>query len=133
MILFFFLGNPVIAAPLPVSKLMQGIAAVRSYMDSFDYGLFDGHIYKKAPDDKFTFMYCSSVFDFVHFILGNPDVADQIGSQVNPIINLLSVPSCRIIKPIIIHFNFIEVTPKGTCFNIREKCFQVDPVDLKGM
>uniref|UniRef100_A0A7M5WRZ6 Uncharacterized protein n=1 Tax=Clytia hemisphaerica TaxID=252671 RepID=A0A7M5WRZ6_9CNID len=124
--------NPVIAAPRPVSKLMQGITAIKSYMERFGYGLFDGHIYKRAPAAKFTYVYCSSVLDFVHFTLGSPDVADQIGSQVNPIINLLSVSSCRVIKPIKIDYNFIEVTPFGTCFNIREKCFQVDPVDLEG-
>lgn len=101
-------------------------------MTQNEYGLFDGSVYKKAPQAKFTYVFCSSVHDFVHYLLGCPEIADQIVAQVTPIINLLSVSSCRIIKPLIVDYNFIEVAPYGTCFNISEKCFQVDPPTLKG-
>ena len=124
--------DPVHAAPMPVSRLMQSISAIRNYMTLNDYALFDGSVYKKAPHAKFTYVFCSSVHDFVHFLLGCPEIADQIVTQVTPIISLLSVSACRIIKPLIIDYNFIEVTPFGTCFNISEKCFQVDPPTLKG-
>jgi len=44
----------------------------------------------------------------------------------------MAVPSSRIIKPIIIDHNFIEVQPYGTVFNIEKKVFEVDPETLKG-
>ncbi|XP_066930600.1 uncharacterized protein [Clytia hemisphaerica] len=124
--------DPVHAAPMPVSRLLQSITAIKHYMTQNEYGLFDGSVYKKAPQAKFTYVFCSSVHDFVHYLLGCPEIADQIVAQVTPIINLLSVSSCRIIKPLIVDYNFIEVAPYGTCFNISEKCFQVDPPTLKG-
>lgn len=123
----------VVAAPRPVNRLMQSFEAVKLYMIRFNYGIYDGSIFKKAPAAKYTYVYSSSVYDFIHFILGSPAVADQIVSHVQPLINLLSVSSCRIIKPIVIDYNFIEVTPFGTCFNIKEKRFEIDPPDLKGI
>ena len=123
----------VVAAPRPVNRLMQSFEAVRLYMVQFNYGIYDGSIFKKVPAAKYTYVYSSSVYDFIHFILGSPAVADQIVSHVQPLINLLSVSSCRIIKPIVIDYNFIEVTPFGTCFNIKEKRFEIDPPDLKGI
>ena len=101
-------------------------------MNQFGFGIFDGSIYKKAPDACFTYVHCSSVKDFIHHILGNLEVADQIASYVNPIINLLSQKSCKIIQPISIDYNFIEVQPRGVCFNISRKTFEKDPSDLKG-
>lgn len=111
---------------------MQSIDAVKNYMVRWNYALYDGSIYKKVPEGKFTFVFCSSVHYFIHFTMGNSEVADQIVSQVTPIVNLLSESACRIIKPISLDFNFIEVTPYGTCFNIREKRFEIDPPSLKG-
>jgi hypothetical protein len=111
---------------------MIAVDVVRRFMTQFHYGLFDGNVYKRAPESKFTYVYCSSVSDFIHSILGNAEIADIITSHVSQIINLLSVNACRLIKPTTIDFNFIEVMPAGTCFNIEEKKFEVDPKDLKG-
>ena len=101
-------------------------------MSQFDYGLFDGSIYRRAPEAKFTFVFCSSVHDFVHSILGNAEIADMVGSHVTQIISLLSVKACRLIKPVVIDYNYIEVLPRGTCFNIEMKTFETDPKGLKG-
>ncbi|XP_066929136.1 uncharacterized protein [Clytia hemisphaerica] len=124
--------EPVVAALRPVSRFMQSIESVKVYMNTFHYGLYDGSVYKKVPQSRFTYVYCSSVHDFIHFILGNDDVANTISQHVQQIISLLSVKTCRIIKPISIDYNFIEVTPHGTCFNIAKKCFELEPRDLKG-
>ena len=102
-------------------------------MDKMCYALYDGSVYKKPKHAKYTFVYCTDVHSFVHHILGNSEVADAIISHVTPIVALLSVKTCRLIEPIKIDYNFIEVLPVGTCFNIRRKCFELDPSDLKGM
>ena len=116
----------------PSNKLNQAVDVVRRYMEKFNYGLYDGFVYKKPKVAKFTYVYCSDVHSFIHHILGNTEVADAIVSYVSPIVSLLSVKACRMIEPIIIDFNYIEVKPYGTCFNIEGKCFELDPSGIVG-
>ena len=104
---------------------MQAVDVVKRVMDKFGLGIYGGCIYRKPKEAKFTFVYCSSVFDFIHSILGNSEVADVIAGQVSNLVALLSVPSCRILKPIVIDHNFIEVQPYGTVFNIDQKKFEI--------
>ena len=111
----------------PRSKLMVAVDVLRRYMTQFGFGLFDGSVHKKAPDSKFTFVYCSTVNIFFHHILGNPEIADHIASHVTQLASLLSVQSCRLIKPITLDYNFIEVLPYGTCFNIEKKNLRKTP------
>ena len=129
---FFRLETQNDAIRRPQTKLMQAVDVVRRYMKACKYALFDGAVYKKAPEAVFTYVYCSSVSDFIHHILGNAEVADQIASFVQPLISLLSVKSCRIIEQMVIDYNYIEVQPKFVCFNIAEKRFVRNPKDLKG-
>ena len=117
----------------PTNKLHQAVDVVRRYMEEMNFGLFDGSIYNKPAHSKHTYVFASDVHTFIHHILGNAEVADAIISYVSPIISLLSQKSCRLIRPIQMDYNFIEVLPRGTCFNIRRKCFELDPVDLKGI
>ena len=81
---------------------MIAVDVVRRFMTQFHYVLFNGSVYKRAPEAKFTYVFCSSVNDFVHSILGNAEIADIIASHVGQIISLLSVNACRLIKPITI-------------------------------
>jgi len=111
---------------------MVAVDVIRRYMKKFKYAIFDGSIYKKAPEAKFTFVYCCSIHDFIHHILGNADVANTVAHFAGQIIGLLKVKSCRLIAPIVIDFNFIEVLPLGTCFDICNKTFVKDPKNLKG-
>ena len=87
------------------------------------YALCDGYIYKKVPEAVHTYVYCSTVQDFLMFSLSNPEIADVLTQYVSTVTNLLSNPSCRLIDPITIDFNLIECLPYGTCFNIAEKSF----------
>ena len=100
-------------------------------MERFSYGLNDGSIYKKIDKAVYTYIYCSNVKDFLHYIMGNLEVADQIAGQINSINELLSHHNCRIIKQIEIDYNFIEVND-GFCFNIEKKLFEKEPAELKG-
>ena len=97
-----------------------------------NFGLSFGHVFRKLPQAKYTYIYCCTVSRFIMRLLGNLRVADVVAPVVNPLINLLSDPECRLIHPIKIDYNYIEVTPYGRCFNIKMKCFQQDPEDLNG-
>ena len=111
---------------------MVAVDVVRRYMQRFHYSLYDGSIYKKVPHAKYTSVFCCSISDFMHHILGNPEVADAVAHHIGQIISLLKVKSCRLIQPIKIDYNYIEVLPRGTCFDIAGKRFIQDPGDLKG-
>ena len=63
------------------------------------YGLCDGAVYKKIPESTYTYVHCSSVKNFLLKMLGSTEIADVIATLIVPITNLLSEPSCRLIKP----------------------------------
>ena len=134
LIIFFAIlsAEEVAVAMKPTNKLHQAVDVVRRYMEHMNYALYDGSIYNKPSHSKYTYVFASDVHAFVHHILGNAEVADAIITYVTPIINLLSQKTCQLIKPIKIDYNFIEVLPRGTCFNIRKKCFELDPEELDG-
>ena len=100
-------------------------------MEDNEFGLFDGCVYKKIPEAEYTYIYCSGVKEYLLRLLANAEVADQVAPYINPITNLLSEPACRLIKPIKLDYNFIEVND-GYCFNIWEKKFIKNPKTLKG-
>ena len=93
-----------------------------------NYGLYCGRIYHKCEDAKHTMVFCCSVETFLLSILSNQNVADIVTPFVGMLTQLLSKPACRLIKPITIDYNFIEVLPDGMCFDIAHKCFVKDPV-----
>ena len=68
-----------------------------------------GRVYKKIPEATYTYIYCTSVKDYLLNLLGNVEVADLIAPHVTQLTTLLSEPACRLIKPIEIDYNFIEV------------------------
>ena len=69
---------------------MQAIEVVRRYMKKFAYGLHNGSIYKKAYEAEYTYIHCSNVNDFLHYIMGNLEVANQIASYIHSINEMLS-------------------------------------------
>jgi len=64
------------------------------------------------------------VNDFLLLALSNPEVADVLAPSFSAVSKLLSQPACRLIKPIQIDYNVIEVLPAGTCFHIAAKSFK---------
>ena len=104
---------------------------VRKIMQAKGYGLYRGRIFRKAEDAIHTMVFCCSVETFLLAILSNQNVADLLTPYVGMLTKLLSKSACRLIKPISIDFNFIEVQPNGMCFDIMNKCFVKNPV-LKG-
>ena len=112
--------------------MMKAVDIIRRYRNDNEFSIWDGAIYKKAPNSVFTFMFCSTVKCFLLKLLGNSEIADQIVSVVPALTNLLSEPDCRLIEPISIDYNFIECLPRGTCFDIQSKVFQKDPAGLRG-
>ena len=116
----------------PSGKHMAAVDMVKRIMEAKNYGIYRGRIYRKCDEAKHTMVFCCSVETFLLSILSNPNVADVVTPFVRLLTELLSKPACRLIKPIVIDFNFIEVLPDGFCFDIAKKTFTKDPPSLKG-
>ena len=116
----------------PQTKICQAVDLLKRIMKVEGYGLCSGEIYKLVSDATFTFVYCGSVKDYLLKQMGNVEHADVLAPCWQQLVALLSETSCRLIKPIIIDHNYIEVLPSGTCFNLFKKCFEMNPVDLEG-
>ena len=128
----FFIFLATTTSHVPKCKVMIAVDVVRRYMSDNDFGLFDGSVYKRAPCAVFTYVFCSSVKVFLMNLLGNSEIAEEIVSYVAILTTLLSESSCKLITPIKMDYNFIEVLPPGTCFNIEKKKFEVKPKELVG-
>ena len=100
-------------------------------MKSGNYGLHDGCIYKKLKECEYTYIYCTSVKNYLLNLLGNFKIADIKTPHITQITSLFSEPACRLLEPIKIYFNFIEVCD-GFRFDIEEKKFIRNPKRLKG-
>ena len=101
-------------------------------MERNHFGLHNGDVYIKIEESKYTYVHCSTVHDFLMRILSSPEIADIITPFIGQITSLLSDPACRLIRPISIDYNYIEVLPQGCCFNIEKKSFEMDPKELNG-
>ena len=116
--------QPSTKAPLPSNPLCKAVDVLHHFMLSKQYALCNGSIYRKAPESCFTYVYCCGVKEFVMRSLQNSKIANVLAQHVNNVISLLSNPACRLIKPIMIDYNLIEVQPRGTCFHIAGKFFK---------
>ena len=94
--------------------------------------MYDGEIYNKVKDSKYTYIRYKPVKGFLMQVVESREVADVILPCINQLVNVLSDPDCRLIKSIRIDHNFIEVLPRGMCFDIERKKFRKDPKNLQG-
>ena len=95
--------------------------------------LFDillGCVYKKITEATCTYIYCTCVKDYLLNLLGNVEVADSIASHVTQLTTLLSERAYKLIKPIEIDYNFIEVEDQYL-FDIAGKRFIKESGSLK--
>ena len=80
------------------------------------FNILLGRVYKKIPEATYTYIYCTSVKDYLLNLLGNVEAADVIAPHVTQLRTLLSEPACRLIKPIEIDYNFIEIQFPGSYY-----------------
>ena len=88
-------------------------------------------MYKRIPEAAYSYVYCTTVKKYLLNLLGNAEVADVITPYINQLTNLLSEPACRLIQPIQMDYNFIEVEDEYL-FDIANKKFTKDNEKLKG-
>ena len=94
--------------------------------------MYDGKVYKKVEESKYTFVFYKSVHDYIMRVIASVELANVIVPVRREVENLLADPACQMIKAIVVDYNFIEVQPPGCCFDIWNKTFVMDPEGLKG-
>ena len=95
------------------------------------FNILLGCVCKKIPEATYTYIYCTTVKDYLLNLLGNVEVADLIAPHVTQLRTLLSEPACRLIKPIEVDYNFIEVEHQYL-FDIAGKRFTKESGSLNG-
>lgn len=88
----------------PEGQVCVAIDVLRRFMVSKGYSLYDGSVFKKVAESEFTSVYCSTVKEFLFRSLANGEIANVLASCISQVTNLLSHPSCRIIRPLKIDF-----------------------------
>ena len=111
--------------------MMQAVDVIKRTMEGGDCALNTGCIYKKIPEAQYTYVFCCSVKHYLLNIISSVEVADVVLPFIPQITRMLSEPSCRLIMPIKIDYNYIEVSD-GYCSNIENKCFDKNPENLQG-
>ena len=126
-----YLGNSISVPQKPSSKIGQSVDLIRRAMKNNNYGLRDGCIYKKLEECEYTCIYCTSLKNYLSNLLGNFEIADIITPHITQLTRPLCKPTCWLLEPIKIDFNFVEVSD-GFCFDTEGKKFIRNPKRLKG-
>jgi len=125
------LGRGNTLATKPQNSICAAIDVLKRYMERKDFSISNGKIFKRIKESRYTSTYCCSVKDFLMNSLADAELANVLVPHISAIENLLSNPSCRLIKPIVIDHNLIEVLPPNTCFKISLKKFiQIEEMPL---
>ena len=72
------------------------------------------------PEATYTYIYCTSVKDYLLNLLENVEVADLIAPHVRQLTTLPSEPACRLIKPIEIDYKWNT----STCLILQGNIYQ---------
>ncbi|XP_066912211.1 uncharacterized protein [Clytia hemisphaerica] len=114
---------PSVAKFIPTDPLCIAADELHRFMKKKHYSICKGRVYKKAQDSEFTYVNLQGIEEFILWALGQNQVANACASHVSSLIRVLSKPTCRLIQPIQIMYNYIECLPAGTIFVISQKKF----------
>ena len=65
-----FAGKAASVAVAPSTKLCKAIDVIRRILEKSCCKLYDGSVYKKISEAKYTYVFCSSVEDYILHSLG---------------------------------------------------------------
>ena len=107
----------------PKTNFSKAVDVLKRVLSKLNVGISNGAAYRIPEEAAHTYVYCTDAKEFMLKLLGNVDIADVLLPYYTQIATLLSEPACRLVKPLEIDYNLIEVLPKGTIFNIKKKQF----------
>ena len=80
--------------PVPLkatSKLCQAVDVIRLVMEENSFSIRDGLIHKKAPEAVYTYIYCSTVKEYLLGLLEHVEIADVVAPHLMQITVLLRI------------------------------------------
>ena len=128
----FFIPAVLTKSVRPTNAVCIAAEFLSRVMKDKGYALYRGKIHKRPPEAVYTFLPCCTVEKFLNIVVKNAHIANVIIPVFCTLSNLLSNPHCQLIPQLVIDYNYVEVLPRGRCFNIQRKCFQFNPVELNG-
>ena len=93
-------------------------------MKASGHVLYKGDLYGILPGSQYTYMYMMDIDTYLHKIMANDNLREDLMKHGDCIASLLKLPGCDLIKQIEFDFDLIEVMlPCGTCFRILKRKF----------
>ena len=104
----------------PATVLCNDISLM---MTKLEYATSRGDVYKKYEHSRFSYKYLCSMKAFLHSLMGNETFKDRLVQHMARILPLLSDPDNRIILPLKIDRDLVEVN-NGWCWSFNTLSFQ---------
>ena len=76
---------------------------------------------------KFTYAYKCEVKAFINILAADESFKSRLLQHMRKVIDVLADPDCKVIRPICVDYNLIEVN-SGQCWSIKERCFLSSPI-----
>ena len=96
-------------------------------MKIWHHALYRSEVYTKPEGASFTFVMMMDVSSYLHKLLANELLRDQLITHFQTVEKILSHPACEIIQQIKFDVNLIEVS-NGYCFSIKSRKFIECPI-----
>ena len=113
------INGPAFSSNNDVAKLIKKI---EKCMKICHHALYRSEVYTKPEGASFTFVIMMDVSSYLHKLLANELLRDQLITHFQTVEKILSHPACEIIQQIKFDVNLIEVS-NGYCFSIKSRKF----------
>ena len=90
-----YLGNSISVTQKPSSKIDQSVDLISRVIKRNNYGWHDAWIYKRLQECECTYIYSTSVKNYLLNLLENFEMADIITPHITQLTSLLSESDCR--------------------------------------
>ncbi|XP_044165370.1 uncharacterized protein LOC114957052 [Acropora millepora] len=103
-------------------KLTVPINDIGIAMKKLGYALYGGKVYKKCERAKYSYWYKCEMEAFINSLASNETFKDRLLKDMRKVSEILSNPHCKVIRPLCVDYNFIEVND-GQCWSIMDRRF----------
>ena len=76
--------------PQPENRLLLAIRTVEKAMKHLNCSLHNGDVYIKPECSKYTYVFHKNITDFLHQLIGNPQLAEILVGNIKQISSMLS-------------------------------------------
>ena len=109
------------------SDLATTIHQIEKVMTICHHAIYRSDVYAKPDEASVTFVRMTDVASYLHRLLGNESLRDNMLRHFASIQKFLSHPACEIIQQIKFDLDLIEVA-NGYCFSIKTRSFIPCPI-----